>query len=291
MSLKAQIEAIIYVAEEPVTLAQLTVALSVPPETSSVTAPSVAPAAVAPAELAPESVALESPVPEAVAPESAPPENASAPDNPADSAAAPAPEPELAVEPAAAPAAETNATVEPAMDPEAQIAELLTEAPVPDLVLTSPPAPLTQEDIRVAVEELIADYRADARGLEIKEVAGGYKMATKPEHHEVVRRFVKSLKPPMKLSLAALETLAVVAYRQPVTVPEIGEVRGVNTGGVIKTLLDKRLITTAGRKNVIGRPILYRTTKEFLLQFGLKDVSELPSLKEFEELARSLAPE
>ena len=167
-----------------------------------------------------------------------------------------------------------------------------TEPPAPELVLEpDPPPSLTQEDIRTAVEELIAEYRADSRGIEIKEVAGGYKMATKPEHHEAVRRFVKSLKPPLKLSLPALETLAVVAYRQPVTIPEIGEVRGVNTGGVIKTLLDKRLVTTAGRKNVIGRPILYRTTKEFLVQFGLKDVSELPSLKEFEELARSLTEE
>jgi segregation and condensation protein B len=199
MSLKAQIEAIIYVAEEPVTLAQLNVALrgEMPPAASDDSAP------------------------------------------------------ELPLEPVG-----------------------------PKL-----------EEIQAAVAELIADYRVDTRGLEVKEVAGGYKMATKPEHHEGVRKFVKSLKPPMKLSLAALETLAVIAYRQPVTAPEIGDVRGVNTGGVLKTLLDKRLITTAGRKNVIGRPILYRTTKDFLVQFGLKDVSELPSLKEFEELARNVLPE
>jgi segregation and condensation protein B len=144
-----------------------------------------------------------------------------------------------------------------------------------------------QDDVQKAVKELIAEYAADARGLEIKEVAGGYKMATKPEHHEVVRQFIKQLKPPMKLSLAALETLAVIAYRQPVTLPEIQEVRGVNAGAVLKNLLDKKLITTAGRKNVIGRPILYRTTRDFLVQFGLKDLSELPSLKEFEELARA----
>ena len=146
---------------------------------------------------------------------------------------------------------------------------------------------LTKEEVQAALDELVADYRADSRGLEIKEVAGGYKMATKPEHHEVVRKFIKQLKPPMKLSLAALETLSVIAYRQPVTLPEIQEIRGVNAGGVLKTLLDKRLITTAGRKQVIGRPILYRTTKDFLVQFGLKDISELPSLKEFEELARA----
>jgi segregation and condensation protein B len=117
-------------------------------------------------------------------------------------------------------------------------------------------------------------------------VAGGYKLATKAEHHEAVRNFVKSLKPPLKLSLPALETLAVIAYKQPVTTPEILEIRGVQGGGVIKTLLDRKLISEAGRKNVIGKPILYKTTREFLIQFGLKDLAELPSLKEFEELGR-----
>jgi segregation and condensation protein B len=111
-------------------------------------------------------------------------------------------------------------------------------------------------------------------------------MATKPEHHEAVRAFVKSLKPPLKLSLPALETLAVIAYKQPVTAPEIMEIRGVQGAGVLKTLLDRKLIAAAGRKNVIGKPILYKTTKEFLIQFGLKDLSELPSLKEFEEIRR-----
>jgi segregation and condensation protein B len=109
-------------------------------------------------------------------------------------------------------------------------------------------------------------------------------MSTKPEQHDVVRAFAKSLKPPFRLSLPALETLAVVAYKQPVTVPEISEIRGVDSGGVIATLLDRKLITTAGRKAVIGRPILYRTSKEFLLRFGLKDVNELPSMEEFEKL-------
>jgi segregation and condensation protein B len=109
-------------------------------------------------------------------------------------------------------------------------------------------------------------------------------MATKPEQHDVVRAFAKSLKPPIRLSLPALETLAVIAYKQPVTVPEISEIRGVDSGGVIATLLDRKLITTAGRKAVIGRPILYKTTKEFLLRFGLKDVNELPSMEEFEKL-------
>ncbi|MGH9603089.1 MAG: SMC-Scp complex subunit ScpB [Terriglobales bacterium] len=139
--------------------------------------------------------------------------------------------------------------------------------------------------VRAALDELAADYDSAERGMEVRQVAGGYRMSTRPEHHEVVRAFVKNLKPPVRLSLPALETLSVIAYKQPVTVPEISEIRGVDTSGVIATLLDRKLITTAGRKAVIGRPILYRTTKEFLLRFGLKDVGELPSLKEFEEVS------
>src|SRR6202000_2622363 len=122
--------------------------------------------------------------------------------------------------------------------------------------------------------------------MEIRGAPGGYKMYTKPQHHDLVRRFIKSLRPPLRLTMPALETLAVISYKQPVTAPEIQEIRGVNTSGVIKTLLDKKLITTAGRKEVIGRPILYRTSKEFLMRFGLSDLGELPSLKEFEALAR-----
>jgi segregation and condensation protein B len=140
--------------------------------------------------------------------------------------------------------------------------------------------------VRASLDELVASYAAEERGIEIRAVAGGYKLYTKPQQHDVVRRFIKSLRPPLRLSMPALETLAVIAYKQPVTVPEISEIRGVNTAGVISTLLDKRLITTAGRKEVIGRPILYRTSKEFLLRFGLSDLAELPSLKEFEALAR-----
>ncbi len=138
--------------------------------------------------------------------------------------------------------------------------------------------------VRAALEELVADYGAPEHGIEIRQVAGGYRMSTKPEQHEVVRSFAKSLKPPIRLSLPALETLAVIAYKQPATVPEINEIRGVDSGGVIATLLDRKLITTAGRKQVIGRPILYKTTKEFLMRFGLKDVNELPSMEEFEKL-------
>lgn len=140
--------------------------------------------------------------------------------------------------------------------------------------------------VQASLDELVASYAADERGIEVRAVAGGYKMYTKPQHHDVVRRFIKSLRPPLRLTMPALETLAVIAYKQPVTSPEIQEIRGVNTSGVLKTLLDKRLITTAGRKEVIGRPILYRTSKEFLMRFGLSDLDELPSLKEFEALAR-----
>jgi segregation and condensation protein B len=140
--------------------------------------------------------------------------------------------------------------------------------------------------VRTLMEQLVAEFERPEHGVSIREVASGYKMATKPEHHDAVRAFVKSLKPPLKLSLPALETLAVIAYKQPVTAPEIMEIRGVQGAGVLKTLLDRKLIAAAGRKNVIGKPILYKTTKEFLIQFGLKDLTELPTLKEFEEIRR-----
>src|SRR5579884_4077291 len=142
------------------------------------------------------------------------------------------------------------------------------------------------ERVNRLLDELAAEYNRPERGLSIREIAGGYKMSTKPEHHEAIRTFVKNLKPPLKLSLAALETLAVIAYKQPVTAPEIMDIRGVQGLGVLKTLLDRKLIAAAGRKQVVGKPILYKTTKEFLVQFGLKDLSELPTLKEFEELGR-----
>ncbi len=157
--------------------------------------------------------------------------------------------------------------------------------------------PLTSEQIATAVQQplervkevlgqLVTEYSGLDRGLSIRELAGGYKMSTKPEHHEAIRRFVNKLQSPLKLSLAALETLAVVAYKQPITAPEILEVRGVQGAGVLKTLLDRKLIAAAGRKNVLGKPILYKTTREFLIQFGLNSLAELPTLKEFEELGR-----
>jgi segregation and condensation protein B len=142
-------------------------------------------------------------------------------------------------------------------------------------------------EVRAALEVLMEHYRAEGRGIELRKVAGGYKFYTKAQHHEAVKKFIKGLRPPVRLTMPALETLSVIAYKQPATLPEIQEIRGVNCSGVIKTLLEKRLVTTAGRKPVIGRPILYRTSKEFLMRFGLSDLEELPSLKEFEQMAQA----
>ena len=145
--------------------------------------------------------------------------------------------------------------------------------------------------VRAIVEELAADYNNSDRGMEVREVASGYRISTKPEHHDVVKSFAKSLKPPIRLSLQALETLAVIAYKQPVTAPEISEIRGVDSSGVLATLIERKLITTAGRKQVIGRPMLYKTTKDFLLRFGLSDLNELPSMEEFEKMTQGAAQE
>jgi segregation and condensation protein B len=171
-------------------------------------------------------------------------------------------------------AAETPITLE-------QMTQLVKETVVPAGAVDDAEV---KSRVRTSLEELIGEYGRPDHGIEIRQVAGGYRMSTKPEQHEVVRAFAKSLKPPIRLSLPALETLAVIAYKQPATVPEINDIRGVDSGGVIGTLLDRKLITTAGRKQVIGRPILYKTTKEFLMRFGLKDVNELPSMEEFEKL-------
>jgi segregation and condensation protein B len=188
------------------------------------------------------------------------------------------------------------------------IAEAVTEAPAPsdpsatlkaiiEAAIYITDEPLTAEQIASATEQplpvvkdilqrLVQEYAAPDRGLSVREVAGGYKMSTKPEFHEQIRQFVKRLQPPLKLSLAALETLAVIAYKQPITAPEVMDIRGVQGAGVLKTLLDRKLIAAAGRKNVLGKPILYKTTREFLIQFGLNSLAELPTLKEFEELGR-----
>lgn len=215
MSLKPKIEAIIYAAEEPITLDQL-------------------------AALLKEDLLALKPAPEA------PPAEA-------------APDATEAVQAEAVPAKDQKRQ----KSEKAELRELL----------------------RPLLDELIADYAREDRGIEVRQVAGGYRMSTKPEHHDVIRAFSKSLKPPIRLSLPALETLAVIAYKQPVTVPEISDIRGVDAGGVIGTLLERKLITTAGRKAVVGRPMLYKTSKDFLLRFGLNDLGELPSLEEFEKLA------
>jgi segregation and condensation protein B len=185
-------------------------------------------------------------------------------------------------------------TEQPANVEDSQRAELkaVLEAVVYVLNEPMPAAQIAQaldrdpEQVDELLRELVAETAQAHRGIFVREVAGGYQLATKPEHHEVLRQFVRNLKQPLKLSQAALETLAVIAYKQPITLPEILEIRGVQGGGVLKTLIDRKLVTTAGRKAVIGKPMLYKTTKDFLTQFGLKDVAELPSLKEFEEIRR-----
>ena len=141
-----------------------------------------------------------------------------------------------------------------------------------------------KDRLATEMDALVERFNSEQHGIAIREVAGGYRFTTKPEHHEVLRRFARNLVPPTRLSLAALETLAVVAYRQPITIPEIQEIRGVHASGVIRTLLDRKLVTAAGRKEVVGRPILYKTTRSFLMHFGLKNLDELPSMDEFEEI-------
>ena len=140
-----------------------------------------------------------------------------------------------------------------------------------------------KDSVRAALEELAREYQARESGLQVREIAGGWQIATRTELHEEVRKFLKT-RPSAKLSLASLETLAVIAYKQPVTVPEILEIRGVQSASAIKTLLDKRLIVAKGRKETVGRPMQYGTSKDFLIQFGLKDLSELPSIEDFEDL-------
>ncbi len=281
MSLKAKIEAVIYASEEPVTLAQLTGLLgeegqaeldalaaqqhSLALEDESVLDPdtdSTEPGEDVEALNAETIVPTDVPEPETVA------ETAPAPD-------APTTESEM-VEP------ETTEPTDKQLAREAAAALKLREA---EQKLA---ARRLREYFRSLLEELIADYANGDRGLEIREVAGGFRLGTKAEYHDAVRGFVKSLKPPLKLTLQALETLAVVAYKQPVTAPEVSEIRGVDSAGVLGSLLTRKLVTTAGRKQVIGRPILYKTTKDFLLRFGLKDINELPSIEEFEKMAGEL---
>ena len=244
MSLKAKIEAVIYAAEEPITLAQLASIFA--DEALAAKAAAGLPFEVTQQE-SDEQPASEGVVAADVAPAAS------------DESAATSNQPALPME-----------------DAEARKQARLKEREA-------------KQALQPIVDELIAEYASGDRGMEVREIAGGYRMATKAEYHDAVRSFVKSLKPQMKLSLQALETLAVIAYKQPVTAPEISEIRGVDTSGVLGGLMSRKLITTAGRKQVIGRPILYKTTKEFLLRFGLKDVSELPSMEEFEKMAADMA--
>ncbi len=292
MSLKAKLEAVIYAAEEPITLAQL--ALLFTAEALEWKAEQEAAAAAASPESSPdagEALPLLEDTSESPAADATTPNAAEAPEA--------QPLEAVAAEAVGEPAAETSAEIAPADaettaivgdSGEAAPAEASEAAEAGESELKRQ-ARQRDRDVRnvlrLLLDELIAEYASDERGIEIREVAGGYRMATKPECHDAVRGFVKSLKPPLKLSLPALETLAVIAYKQPVTAPEVNEIRGVDSSGVFGSLLSRKLIATAGRKQVVGRPILYKTTKEFLLRFGLKDISELPSMEEFEKLAVS----
>ncbi len=307
MSLKSKLEAVIYAAEEPVTLNQLAALFAADAlewkaaqeaaaaeQTAEVTG--VAPASEPLPFLAEglEYLGLAD-TPDAYAAnqsETVPASAATGSGVMGGFVTPDAPQPDLAP----LPAAEIVSIDRDAAYPSIVVKEA---APPEGLEATATPADAEAESRRVArqrdrevkavlqqlLEELIASYSADGHGVEIREIAGGYRMATKPQCHDAVRLFVKSLKPPMKLSLPALETLAVIAYKQPVTAPEVNEIRGVESAGVLGSLLARKLIATAGRKQVIGRPILYKTTREFLLRFGLNDVSELPSMEEFEKMA------
>jgi segregation and condensation protein B len=202
-------------------------------------------------------------------------------------------QPESTIEellPAAEPAAEPRSQTETELKAVLEAIIYITEEPLGAAQIAASLGVPT-ELVEKLLAELAVEYEKPEHGLTIREIAGGYKMATKAEHHEAVRTFVKSLKPALKLSLAALETLSVIAYKQPITAPEVLEIRGVSGAGVLKTLLERKLIAASGRKNVIGKPVLYKTTKEFLIQFGLNDISELPSLKEFEEIRRLSLPD
>lgn len=268
MSLKAKLEAVIYAAEEPVTLAQLAMLFGN------------------------EALEWKAKQEDARAAEAA--ENAEAAADPVnaefdyvDTSNVSAEEPVIETR---AEAAEAPETASESTEPEPAEAEQAGQEAAPEEEMRKAARQRDREVraiLRQLLDEITASYATDARGVEIREIAGGFRMATKPEFHDAVRAFIKSQKPPLKLSLPALETLAVIAYKQPVTAPEVNEIRGVDASGVFGSLLARKLIATAGRKQVIGRPILYKTTKEFLMRFGLRDLSELPSMEEFEKMAAS----
>jgi segregation and condensation protein B len=278
MSLKAKLEAVIYAAEEPVTLAQLAAvftadALEWKAEQEAASAAQAAESAAQAGASSETLFLLPQPAHEQIVYMGL--DEALATALPDESPAQPA-EPEAEPVPDASPEADPEPAEAPAVDADAEL-EVRRLARQRDREVRAV--------IRQLLDELIASFASDDRGVEIREIAGGFRMATKPECHDAVRTFVKSLKPALKLSLPALETLAVIAYKQPVTAPEVNEIRGVDSSGVFGSLLARKLIATAGRKQVIGRPILYKTTREFLLRFGLKDVAELPSMEEFEKMA------
>jgi segregation and condensation protein B len=309
MSLKAKVEAIIYAAEEPVTLEQISVLLK--DVVLADLASAKENAAIGKADDAAEALAAQSEdaaseestlLPELAADPAADPDETLCPESgplmPEEGAQSaiseePASEitPELTEPTAEAVPAATDADASPAEPAAGDSAAVAA----PDTTSRKRQPKKSEQEIaedkavrarvREVLVELVTDYASEDRGMEIRQVAGGFRMATKPEHHDVVRAFAKSLKPPIRLSLAALETLAVVAYKQPVTGPEISDIRGVESGSVLGTLLDRKLITTAGRKQVIGRPMQYKTSKDFLLRFGLNNVNELPSMEEFSQLA------
>ena len=273
MSLKAKLEAVIYAAEEPVTLAQLAFLFAEEALTW---------------KMEREALDLE---------HARSTESAAEALNPADSTVELSEllnvleqndEPEVAEIAATEPVVVEAEMVEVDTPPESTPEQVIEQTVDPEAEAKRAQRQRerdVREILRGLLDELIAEYGSDSRGIEIREIAGGFRMGTKPEIHDAVRSFVKSLKPPMKLSLPALETLAVIAYKQPVTAPEVGEIRGVDSAGVLGSLMSRKLISTAGRKQVIGRPMLYKTTKEFLLRFGLKDLNELPSMEEFEKMA------
>ncbi|MEO6727284.1 MAG: SMC-Scp complex subunit ScpB [Blastocatellia bacterium] len=161
----------------------------------------------------------------------------------------------------------------------------VADEPLPFKQLCKVMGDVPEEDVLAALQELGSDYEERSSGLEVREIAGGWRISTRPQNHEFIRKYLKS-RPSARLSLPALETLAVIAYKQPITIPEILEIRSVTSSSAIKTLLEKRLIVTKGRKETVGKPMLYGTSKEFLIQFGLKDLTELPSIEDFEDLSQ-----
>lgn len=303
MSLKSKIEAVIYASEEPVTLAQLVGLLAGEAQEELDTL--AANQATLPLDEGDSEVALSEEIGGDVTPdeaievseavetapedEAAPSEENGAVEEAPASSSEEASEESVDAEPAEEQAAEVSVETVPSDEQASEAAEPAEVSSEEEKRIQRDREKAVREHIRWVVDTLIREYAESDRGVEIREVASGYRMGTKPEYHDAVRGFVKSLKPPLKLTLPALETLAVVAYKQPVTAAEISEIRGVDSAGVLGGLMTRKLIATAGRKQVIGRPMLYKTTRDFLLRFGLKDVNELPSMEEFERMAGELA--